>query len=54
MLLRLQTLNANPALAARSGGRVGGSSFSAARSYGGSSSSGMSRSYGSNYGSGMR
>ncbi|CAK0783858.1 hypothetical protein CVIRNUC_007058 [Coccomyxa viridis] len=39
------SLNANPALAARSGGRIGGSSFSAARSYGGASSSGMSHSY---------
>ncbi|KAK9846505.1 hypothetical protein WJX81_005518 [Elliptochloris bilobata] len=46
---------ASPALAARSGGRVGGSSFSSATSYGGGASSfgGSSRSYGgSSLGSG--
>ncbi|KAK9909043.1 hypothetical protein WJX75_006440 [Coccomyxa subellipsoidea] len=39
--------NASPALAARSGGRVGGSSFSAARSYSSSGSSARSYSSGS-------
>ncbi|CAL5222578.1 g4966 [Coccomyxa viridis] len=53
-LVLAASLNANPALAAGSGGRMGGSSFSAAQSYGGSSSSGMSRSFGGNYGSSMR